>query len=78
MPASTETAMTNASLTRFLDAARESYTLRPGEARVYLPGDLHSTRYLSGTVLVLRFTSCDLAEEEKTGRLTRHPHPAEV
>ena len=58
--------------------ARESYTLRPGEARVYLPGDLHSTRYLSGTVLVLRFTSCDLAGEEKAGRLTRHPHPAEA
>lgn len=52
--------------------ARESYVLRPGEARVYLPGDLHSTRYLSGEVLVLRFTSCDLAEEERAGRLRRY------
>lgn len=52
--------------------AREAYVLRPGEARVYLPGDLHSTRYLSGEVLVLRFTSCDLAEEEMAGRLSRY------
>lgn len=58
--------------------ARESYTLRPGEARIYLPGDLHSTRYLSGEVLVLRFTSCDLAVEEREGRLTRYPREASL
>lgn len=51
---------------------RGSEVLRPGEARVYLPGDIHDTRYLSGEVLVLRFTSCDLAEEERAGRLTRY------
>ena len=55
---------------------RESYTLRPGDARVYLPGDIHDTRYLSGEVLVLRFTSCDLAEEEKAGWLKRYADPA--
>ena len=51
---------------------RESYTLRPGDARVYLPGDIHDTRYLTGDVLVLRFTSCDLAEEEREGWLRRY------
>lgn len=51
---------------------RESYTLRAGDARVYLPGDIHDTRYLSGEVLVLRFTSCDLAKEEKEGWLRRY------
>ena len=55
---------------------RESYTLRPGEARVYLPGDIHDTRYLTGEVLVLRFTSCDLAQEERQGRLARYPSAA--
>lgn len=56
--------------------ARERYTLRPGEARVYLPGDIHDTRYLSGEALVLRFTSRDLAEEERAGRLMRYPGPS--
>ena len=51
---------------------RESYVLRPGDCRVYLPGDIHDTRYLSGEVLVLRFTSCDLAAEEREGRLKRY------
>lgn len=51
---------------------REATTLRAGDARVYLPGDIHDTRYLSGEVQVLRFTSCDLAEEERGGWLTRY------
>lgn len=52
---------------------REAYTLRAGDCRVYLPGDIHDTRYLSGEVLVLRFTSCDLAQEEREGWLRRYP-----
>jgi len=51
---------------------RESYTLCPGDARVYLPGDIHDTRYLTGEVLVLRFTSRDLAKEEREGWLSRY------
>lgn len=51
---------------------RESCTLRCGDARVYLPGDIHDTRYLAGEVVVLRFTSCDLAVEEREGRLERY------
>ncbi len=43
---------------------RGSTTLRPG--------DIHDTRYISGDVLVLRFTSRDLAEEEKAGWLKRY------
>jgi hypothetical protein len=52
---------------------REAYRLRAGECRVYLPGDLHDTRYLSGEILIFRFTSCDLGQEERKGRLTRYP-----
>jgi hypothetical protein len=52
---------------------REAYRLRAGECRVYLPGDLHDTRYLSGEILIFRFTSCDLGQEEREGRLRRHP-----
>lgn len=57
---------------------RESYTLRPGDARVYLPGDIHDTRYLTGEVLVLRFTSCDLAVEEREGWLKRYARDGSV
>lgn len=56
---------------------RGSTTLHPGDARVYLPGDIHDTRYLSDEVIVLRFTSCDLAMEEREGRLSRYPCEAE-
>jgi hypothetical protein len=55
---------------------RGSTILRPGDARAYLPGDIHDTRYLSGEVVVLRFTSCDLAREEQEGRLRRYLKPA--
>lgn len=34
--------------------------LRAGDARVYLPGDVHDTRIVSDDVVMLRFTSCDL------------------
>jgi hypothetical protein len=49
---------------------REVYRVRPGEARVYLPGDIHDTRCTSGPVLYYRFTDCDLKKEESAGHGT--------
>jgi hypothetical protein len=52
---------------------REAYRLRPGEAKVYLPGDIHDTRCTSDTVLYFRFTDRDLKKEEREGhRVTRY------
>jgi hypothetical protein len=52
---------------------RESYTVRPGETRVYLPGDIHDTRCTEGPVLYYRFTDRDLRKEESEGhRITRY------
>jgi hypothetical protein len=52
---------------------RETYSVRPGEVRVYLPGDIHDTRCTAGPVLLYRFTSRDLIEEEKVAhKLTRY------
>lgn len=38
--------------------------LRPGEARAYLPGEVHDTRCLSSTALLYRFTERDLRHED--------------
>ena len=51
---------------------RDATLLRPGEARVYLPGDIHDTRCLSGPSLLFRFTERDLKNEERQHRLTRY------
>jgi len=52
---------------------RESYLLRPGETRVYLPGDIHDTRCTKGPVLYYRFTDRDLKKEESEGhKITRY------
>jgi hypothetical protein len=52
---------------------RESYLARPGEARVYLPGDIHDTRCTRGPVLYYRFTDRDLKKEESEGHvMTRY------
>lgn len=53
---------------------RESFTLRPGDVRVFLPGDIHDTRCASGPLTLLRFTSRDLKLEE----VTRYPAPMEA
>lgn len=46
--------------------------LRPGEARAYLPGDIHDTRCLSETALLFRFTERDLRHEDLVeGKVTR-------
>lgn len=50
---------------------RESFVLRPGEVRVFLPGDIHDTRCTAGPLTLFRFTSRDLKKEE----LTRYPDP---
>jgi hypothetical protein len=52
---------------------RETYRVRPGEARVYLPGDIHDTRCTAGPVLYYRFTDRDLKKDETEGhRVTRY------
>ncbi|MDV3258017.1 MAG: hypothetical protein LOX97_09625 [Sphingomonas sp.] len=46
--------------------------LRAGEARAYLPGEIHDTRCLSDQALLLRFTERDLRYEDQVeGRVTR-------
>jgi len=43
-----------------------------GQVQVYLPGDIHDTRCLSGSALLFRFTERDLRVEERVhNRLTR-------
>lgn len=44
---------------------RETALLRPGEARAYLPGDIHDTRCLTENALVFRFTERDLKHEDQ-------------
>jgi len=51
---------------------REAQQLCAGEARVYLPGDIHDTRCVSGPSLLFRFTERDLRKEEQEHRLTRY------
>lgn len=48
---------------------RDTYTVRPGETRVYLPGDIHDTRCTGGPVPYYRFTDLDLRKEESEGHL---------
>lgn len=42
---------------------RDSSVVRPGQVKVYLPGDIHDTRCTAGPLLLYRFTSCDLKKE---------------
>ena len=51
---------------------RETYRMRAGDCRVFLPGDIHDTHCLSASVLMYRFTSCDLKQEAQAGRMTRY------
>lgn len=52
---------------------RDANVLRPGEARVYLPGDIHDTRCLTDTALLFRFTERDLKiEDQKHHLVTRY------
>jgi hypothetical protein len=51
---------------------RDTTTLRAGDARVYLPGDIHDTLCTSGPSLLLRFTERDLKAEQEARRVTRY------
>jgi hypothetical protein len=44
---------------------RDTVVLRPGEARAYLPGDIHDTHCLTENALVFRFTERDLRHEDQ-------------
>jgi hypothetical protein len=44
---------------------RDRSLLRQGEARAYLPGDVHDTRCLSETAILFRFTERDLRREDQ-------------
>lgn len=45
---------------------RGTDVLRPGQVKVYLPGDIHDTRCIAGPMLLFRLTSCDLKQENVT------------
>ena len=52
---------------------RSSTLVRPGQVQVYLPGDIHDTRCISGPALLFRFTERDLKKEDKEEhRVTRY------
>ena len=53
---------------------RESFTLRAGDVRVFLPEDIHDTRCVIGPLTLLRLTSRDFKKEE----ITRYPAPQDV
>jgi hypothetical protein len=53
---------------------RDSYRVRQGESRVNLPGDIHDTKCISSSVLMLRLTSVDLKEEKRAGRMNQYAH----
>jgi len=52
---------------------RGSTLVRPGQVRVYLPGDIHDTRCVAGPALLFRFTERDLKKEDREEhRVTRY------
>jgi len=52
---------------------RDSTVVAAGQVELYLPGDIHDTRCLSETALLLRFTERDLKIEDRVERrLTRY------
>ena len=52
---------------------RYSTLVRPGQVQVYLPGDIHDTRCISGPALLFRFTERDLKkEDQEERRVTRY------
>lgn len=52
---------------------RDSTIVRPGQVQVYLPGDIHDTRCVTGPALLFRFTERDLKKEDNEDhRVTRY------
>jgi hypothetical protein len=43
---------------------RNTTLVKPGQAQVYLPGDIHDTLCVSGPALLFRFTERDLRQED--------------
>ena len=50
---------------------KNSEKLTAGDCRIYYPGEIHDTRTISETSIILRFTSSDLKVEEREGRMLR-------
>lgn len=44
---------------------RNTTLVKPGQVQVYLPGDIHDTRCVSGPALLYRFTERDLKKEDR-------------
>ena len=44
---------------------RNTTLVRPGQTQVYLPGDIHDTRCVTGPALLFRFTERDLRKEDR-------------
>lgn len=51
---------------------RDFTQIKPGQVKVYLPGDIHDTQCTAGPLLLYRFTSCDLKKERVTRYAQRH------
>ncbi len=52
---------------------RDATLVRAGQVKVFLPGDIHDTRCMTGPALLFRFTERDLKKEEKEERrVTRY------
>lgn len=52
---------------------RNSTLVGPGQVQVYLPGDIHDTRCVTGPALLFRFTERDLKkEDQEEHRVTRY------
>jgi hypothetical protein len=58
---------------------RDDTLIRAGEVKVYLPGDIHDTRCISGPALLLRLSDRDLRMEDRVEhRVTRYVEQAGV
>ena len=52
---------------------RNASLVKPGQAQVYLPGDIHDTLCVSGPALLFRFTERDLRKEDAVDKkVTRY------
>jgi hypothetical protein len=51
---------------------KDSYRMKTGDLKIYLPGDIHDTRCISDKVHMIRFTSCDLKAEDREGKMRRY------
>ncbi|PCK32906.1 hypothetical protein [Pseudoalteromonas piscicida] len=52
--------------------SRGKETLKAGDCRVFLPGDIHDTHCLTDDFIQYRLTSCDFKEEKRSGRMIQY------